>query len=305
MRSTSRRPRAGSRSSSRAARTAPSRRTRSSGPTVNATEPSFTTAEAQKASSKFKLLSTWTTYFQPAAHNGFGANIWVPADYLDNQVVAPGQTFSFWDRVGEVSVARGYKLGGAIVNGHTEEGVAIGGGICSTSTTLFNAALRAGLKIGERSNHYYYITRYPVGLDATVSKTSGGGEQDMTFTNDTAYPILIKSFKTGGSVTFSLYGIPTGRTVTFSKPVITNYVKATSKVVHVSTLPAGRLVRIEYPDDGFNSSVTAFVRNAQGKLISNRTYVSHYGMVVGVQYLGDPNGQPLSVPSYAPGAQGG
>src|SRR5262249_28207716 len=267
--------------------------------------PELTTAEAQAQASKFKLLSTWTTYFQPAGHNGFGANIWVPAGYLDNQVVQPGATFSFWDRVGPVTLARGYKLGGAIGNGHTEEGVAIGGGICSTSTTLFNAALRAGLKIGERSNHYYYITRYPVGLDATVSKTSGGGEQDMTFTNDTKYPILIKSFKTGGSVTFSLYGIPTGRTVTVSKPIITNYTKATSQVIHVSTLPAGRLVRIEYPDDGFNASVTAFVRDASGHLISNRTYISHYGTVTGIQYLGDPNGQPLTVPSYAPGAQGG
>ena len=136
-------------------------------------------------------------------------------------MVQPGQTFSFWDRVGEVSLARGYRMGGAIVGGHTQEGVALAGGICSTSTTLFNAALRAGLKMGERCNHYYYIKRYPVGLDATVSKTSGGGGQDMTFTNDTDYPILIKSFKTGGSVTFSLYGIPSGRKVTFSKPMIT------------------------------------------------------------------------------------
>lgn len=275
------------------------------GPTVTVTEPDLTTAEAEQQASKFKLLSSWTTWFQPAAHNGYGANIWVPAGYLDNQIVQPGELFSFWDRVGEVSLARGYRMGGAIVGGHTQEGVALAGGICSTSTTLFNAALRAGLQMGERSNHYYYITRYPVGLDATVSKTSGGGEQDMTFTNDTPYPVLIKSFKTGGSVTFSFYGIPSGRTVTFSTPIIRNYVKATSEIVPVSTLPTGRLVRIEYPDDGFDAWVTAYVRDATGKLISNRTYYSHYSMVRGVQYLGDPKGKPLTVPSYAPGAQGG
>ena len=157
------------------------------GPTVTVTQPTLTTEQAEKQSAKFKLLSTWTTYFAPAAHNGFGANIWVPAHYLDNQVVQPGETFSFWDRVGEVSLARGYKMGGAIVGGHTQEGVALAGGICSTSTTLFNAVLRAGFKMGERSNHYYYITRYPVGLDATVSKTAYG-QQDMTWTNDTPYP---------------------------------------------------------------------------------------------------------------------
>jgi len=228
----------------------------------------------------------------------------VPAGYLDNQIVQPGETFSFWGRVGEVSLARGYKMGGAIVGGHTEEGVALAGGICSTSTTLFNAAARAGLKIGERSNHYYYITRYPVGLDATVSKTAYG-QQDMTFTNDTAYPILIKSFKTGGAVSFSLYGIPTGRTVTFSQPIIKNYVRATTEVVPVSTLPTGRLVRIEYPDDGFDAWVTRYVRDASGKIIDQRTFYSHYSMVQGVQYLGDPSGKAISVPSYAPGAQGG
>lgn len=276
------------------------------GPTVNVTKPALTTEAAEKQASKFKLLSTWTTYFQPAGHNGYGANIWVPAGYLDNQVVQPGQTFSFWDRVGEVSLARGYKLGGAIVGGHTQEGVALAGGICSTSTTLFNAVARAGFKMGERSNHYYYITRYPVGLDATVSKSSGGGQQDMTWTNDTPYPVLIKSFKNGGSVSFSLYGIPTGRVVTFSKPIIKNFNPATKEIVPVSTLPAGRLVRIEYPDDGFDAWVTRTVRDgATGRLIDQRTFLSHYSMVKGVQYLGDPNGSPLTVPSYAPGAQGG
>ena len=109
---------------------------------------------------------------------------------------------------------------------------------------------------------FYYITRYPVGLDATVSKSSGGGVQDLTWTNDTAYPVLIKSFKTGGSVTFSLYGIPSGRTVSFSKPIIKNYKSATNETVLVSTLPTGKAVRIEYPDDGFDAWVTRTVRDA-------------------------------------------
>ena len=274
------------------------------GPTVIYPKASLTTEQAQAQASQLQLLSTWTTSFQPAAHNGNGANIWVPAGYLDNQVVQPGETFSFWDRVGEVSLARGYRMGGAIINGRTQEGVALAGGICSTSTTMFNAALRAGFKMGERSNHYYFIKRYPVGLDATVSKTSGG-QQDMTWTNDTPYPVLIKSFKTSGSATFSLFGVPTGRTVTFSTPIITKYVQATSEVVLVATLPTGRLVRIEYPDDGFNASVTRFVRDANGMLIDQRTFISRYSMVRGIEYKGDPAGKNISVPSYAPGAQGG
>ena len=77
--------------------------------------------------------------------------------------------------------------GGAIINGRSTQGVAIGGGICSTSTTIFNAALRAGLEMGIRLNHFYYIDRYPDGLDATVSIMDGWA-QDMTFRNDTEQP---------------------------------------------------------------------------------------------------------------------
>ena len=68
---------------------------------------------------------------------------------------------------------------------------ALAGGICSTSTTLFNAAMRFGLEIGERTAHYYYIDRYPLGLDATVSIT-GGGRQTMSFRNDTKGIIFIR-----------------------------------------------------------------------------------------------------------------
>ena len=56
------------------------------------------------------------------------------------------------------------------------------------------AALRAGLQMGARSNHRYYINRYPLGLDATVSKTAGGS-QTVTFTNDMRTPIVIRTFR--------------------------------------------------------------------------------------------------------------
>ena len=104
-------------------------------------------------------------------------------------VVRPGQVFDFWNALGEVSFRTGYRLGGAIVGGHSVEGKALAGGICAASTTLFNAAARGGLEIVTRSPHWYYITRYPLGLDATVS-----GSQSMRFRNDTSHPILIKSY---------------------------------------------------------------------------------------------------------------
>ena len=141
-----------------------------------------------------RKISQWTTYFPISEKNGFGANIWIPARLINGYVVAPRATFDFWDAVGPVTRAKGYKAGGAIINGRTEPQGALAGGICSCSTTLFNAALRAGYEMGARRNHYYYIDRYPLGLDATVFISASGSKQTMSFTNDTDYPILIRGY---------------------------------------------------------------------------------------------------------------
>ena len=101
----------------------------------------------------------WTTVFYPDVSNGNGANIRVPANLLNGQVVAPGQQFSFLKAVGPIDSAHGYTLGGVIEGGKSNHTGAIGGGICSASTTMFNAAARAGLQIDERHAHFYYINR--------------------------------------------------------------------------------------------------------------------------------------------------
>ena len=177
------------------------------------TPPAFTTAAAQDAASKMERLSSWTTYYVPGEGNYWGANISIPAHDIDQMVIAPGDWFSFWDDIGPVTFERGYGYGGAIIGGRSVRNGAIAGGICSTSTTLFNAAMRAGLEIGDRTNHSYYIERYPVGLDATVLQTDTW-ETNMTFRNDTADPVVIRSFTGTGWLRFEIWGVPTGRTVT-------------------------------------------------------------------------------------------
>jgi vancomycin resistance protein YoaR len=126
------------------------------------------------------MVSSWTTHFIPGLSNFNGENIRVPARLLNGTIVEAGARFSFLDAVGEISPANGFGLGGAIIRGHTHEQGAMGGGICSASTTMFNAALRYGYEIDKRTQHSYYINRYPVGLDATVFR-SGGQTVDMAF----------------------------------------------------------------------------------------------------------------------------
>ena len=250
-------------------------------PAVATTAPNLSTAAATSAAPQMRQISTWTTHYIVGAHNGDSANITIPAMAINGTVVAPGAVFDFWKTVGVVSLAKGYKLGGAIINGHSVEGKTIGGGICSTSTTLFNAALRAGLETGARANHYYYITRYPLGLDATVWQ-DGGAVQNMTFTNNTAYPILIRAYAVPGLVRFTLYSVPTGRTVSISKPIVKNFLHGYTVVEHSSALKHGQFYYSEYQADGQDVWVTVTVRDKTGKVISQKTYYSHYARMIGV-----------------------
>ena len=242
---------------------------------VAVVEPKLTTAEAQKKAPLMVRLASWKTYFPISERNYWGANIWLPAQIIDGTVLQPGERFEWWSRLGPVTRARGFGLGGYIAGDHTDPTGAMGGGMCSASTTLFNAALRAGLKMGARDNHRYYIDRYPLGLDATVSSA-----QTMSFTNDMKHPILIRGIKIGGGgrgwVRFEIWGIDEGRRVTIGRPVVRNVRKATTKTVYVSNLPKGKRVQTEYPANGMDVAVTRTVRNRAGRVIHRETYRSPY-----------------------------
>jgi vancomycin resistance protein YoaR len=246
-----------------------------------AVAPTLTTDEATKHAPLLDMVGSWTTHYSSSAHNGFSANITIPARKLDGVVVRPGQVFDFWNALGEVSFRTGYRLGGAIVGGHSVEGKALAGGICAASTTLFNAAARGGLEIVTRSPHWYYITRYPLGLDATVS-----GSQSMRFRNDTSHPILIKSYASPGTVRFEIWSVPNGRSVTWSRPSVSNVVRGYDSVQNTATLPRGKRERIEWPVDGKDVSVTRTVRNANGRVVHRDTFVSHYHRMVGITLVG-------------------
>jgi vancomycin resistance protein YoaR len=233
-------------------------------------------------------IGSWTTTFYPDVSNDNGANIRVPAALLNGKVVAPGQQFSFLAAVSPIDPAHGYGLGGVIVHGKSNHTGAMGGGICSASTTMFNAAARAGLEIDERHAHSYYINRYPVGLDATVY-SNGYSAMDLRWTNDTPNPILIRGRSTKGSkstVTFELWSLPLDRTVTFSPEYKQNVLKATDHTEYVSTLPAGQKVRLEYPTDGYQTSRTRTVTDSTGKVIHSETWTSKYEKVDGLLQIG-------------------
>jgi len=241
------------------------------------------------------LLGTWTTHFIPSpVLNGNGVNITVPAKRINGTIVKPGHMFQFINAISPVTVPP-YAKGAFIRNGQfvldPAKGIP-GGGMCSASTTLFNAALRAGLEIVERHNHAVYIPRYPVGLDATVFSSGQNDGQDVKFINDMDHPILIKAIGYKRKVTFEIWGVDDGRTVHLSDPVITNVVAAPKYLVYTDDLPPGVKKHIQDPYPGFHSVVVRTVTSASGKVLWKDTFGSQYHMLPGLTDVGRKKGDP-------------
>lgn len=114
-------------------------------------------------------------------------NIRLSLEAINNTLVLPGEVFSFNGVVGERTPEKGYRnapiiLGEAVVPG-------VGGGICQTSTTLYNAVRAAGLEIVERRIHSIAPSYIQHGRDATVAWP----HTDFKFRNNSDHPVIIKA----------------------------------------------------------------------------------------------------------------
>jgi hypothetical protein len=171
--------------------------------TVKRTEPAVT---AKDARSLRALIGTFTTRYQPGQPRV--QNIRRMARTVDGTHVAPGAQFSLNGRVGPRTKAGGYVEAPFISDGNKIE-PSIGGGVSQFSTTLYNAAYFAGLRIDTHTPHSLFIDRYPAGRESTLNYDS----IDLKFTNDTDAPVLIRTFTDETSITVSLYGDNGGRRV--------------------------------------------------------------------------------------------
>ncbi len=151
--------------------------------------------------SQWKLISSQTSKFSGSSANRID-NIVNGANYLNNwfndaahAFVAPRALFSLNQVFGETSQAKGYKPGYAIIviDGKQVEVPSDGGGICQIPSTLFPAALKAGLNVLQRTNHSYYPYwwwGYPEGFgwDATINTPD---DPDLSFRNMYDYPVRL------------------------------------------------------------------------------------------------------------------
>ncbi|GAB7005124.1 VanW family protein [Nocardioides sp. AN3] len=174
--------------------------------TATVANPKVPTAEAESWKITRKV-SSFTTFFPYAAYRN--TNIGRAAQLVNGTILKPGDTFSLNDTVGERTRENGFTDGWTIQNGVFYSD--LGGGVSQMATTTYNAMFFAGLQDVEHKAHSLYISRYPVGREATVA----WGSVDLRFKNDTPYGVLIHtSFKPAtpssqGSVTVSMWSTKT------------------------------------------------------------------------------------------------
>jgi len=159
--------------------------------------PKVTKAQLQKATYRIAQFSTSiATSTADRKHNVRLALRKVNGYRLD-----PGEVFSFNEAVGPRTAKTGFRPAPVIMPDKSLQND-YGGGVCQSSSTIYNAALRADLEIVERYHHSFPIGYVPIGLDATVSY----GGADLKFRNNKDTPIFIRTFSKGDNVYVEIYG---------------------------------------------------------------------------------------------------
>jgi len=113
-------------------------------------------------------------------------NVRTACERLDGFELGPGKRLSFNTVVGKRTAKNGFSVALEVAYGEYVEG--IGGGVCQVSTTLYQAALRAGLKVETRSVHNIPSSYAEKGQDATVSE-----KLDLVIRNTGTTPVYIKA----------------------------------------------------------------------------------------------------------------
>ena len=221
---------------------------------------------------QFGLISSFTT--TTTKDKDRNNNIEISAAALNGRMVKPGDTMSFNDCTGQRTGEKGYREAGAIAGGVLVDDT--GGGVCQTSSTLFNAVVRADLEIVKRSAHSWPSSYVNKGEDATVNWPS----LDFVFRNNGAYPVFVIAWYENQTVTVQIYGklLPNGQTVDLESEVIKT-IKPDDAVLYtldaslpVGTRKAGRKKRTGYVVDTYKVYKDASGNVTEKKKLWTTTY---------------------------------
>lgn len=204
-------------------------------------KPRIATGDAQRIDT---LLASYRTDYSSSIPSR-KHNVEMAVERLNGALLAPGETFSYNDRIGERTESEGWRNAKMYQDGAVVDGT--GAGICQVSSTLYNVVLRADLAIVERAPHSLPVHYVPPGQDATVVY----GATDFRFRNTTDGPLYISARTDNGDVVVGVWG---------AKP-------ANPKRVRLIT---ASLIRL--PDGGFRSRTYKEVTDSAGH--TAREYLS-------------------------------
>ena len=169
-----------------------------------------------------------------------------------------------------------------IAGGRLED--AVGGGVSQVSTTLYNAAFFAGLRLVAHTPHEFWISRYPKGREATLS--FGGPE--LIFTNDWDAGLLIDAYAGSNGITIRFFSAPLGRRVETVTGEAYHVVEPTTKeTVDPKLAPGERVVEQSQGGAGFTVGYTRKVF-AGDTLRSDEKYTWTYSPVNAFVKVGPP-----------------
>jgi vancomycin resistance protein YoaR len=231
------------------------------------TQPELTTREA-RAQRIRRVVSEFTTPYPCCAPRV--TNIQRAAQILDGYVIRAGRRFSLNEALGERTAERGFLMAPMIAAGRLVD--AIGGGVSQVATTFYNAAFFAGLELIAHTPHEFYISRYPMGREATVS----WGGPELIFRNDWPAGILVKVIATDTSITVRFYSSKLGRRVETTTGEPYAYTSATTVRVYNPSLPPGTETAIQ--SGGISGFTVGYTRKVfrHDELIRDEEFLVRY-----------------------------
>ena len=236
------------------------------------TEPSLTSSMIEN---EFGLISS-TSSSTSTSSSARANNVATAASSINGLIIPAGGSFSFNGTVGERTAANGYQEAGVIVEGATEQGY--GGGVCQVSTMVYESAVKADLQIDERHPHQWPAKYADDGCDAAVD----WGSQDLRFTNNSGYPIVISAYHDYSSMRISvaIYGhkLANGEYITFSGDSVDTADFQTTYVQNTE-LPVGQTNTTRTGHNAKTATSYKVRYDANGNEISRQTFTTYYNVI--------------------------
>ncbi|MGC8785355.1 MAG: VanW family protein [Armatimonadota bacterium] len=217
-------------------------------------------------------------------------NIRKAAESINGIVLLPGEEFSYNRVVGPRTLKEGFRRAPVIVKGELVPGD--GGGVCQVSTTVYMAALQAGLQIVQRSHHAFPIHYAPPGLDATVVY----GTIDLRFRNNTPSPIALVAEAKSGRMTVRVLGSAVHRRKVIIQRVTHAVIPPPVKTFPAPKLPLGIRKVTDKGQRGWRVSVYRIIEEPGKSPVREKVTTDYYRPQARIVLVGQAQPQQQTLP---------